>query len=89
MGRIECRDSRQKTEQGAVDTPPRKVKYTRRLQKQLKNLRLKNNLRLDRHNSKRASFGTPRGEETAKQAILTVVHQATDEGRNQRNEKAH
>ena len=90
MGRIEFRESPQKTERGAVDAPPRKRKDPRRQQQQrLQSLRLKNNMRLNQHKAERASFGTPRGEETAKQAILTAVHQATDNEGNQPNEKAH
>ena len=79
MERIECQESRQKMEQGAVDAPPRKRKNLQRLQKQIRSPNHNINLSLNRNKAERASFETSWGDKTVKQAILTVVRQTKDE----------
>ena len=49
------------------------------LYQRLQSPNLNNNLRLNQNKSKRSSFGTPQGDRTVKQEILTEVRQATDE----------
>ena len=70
-----------------VDTPPRKLKHPRL--RRLRSSRYPNNLCLAPNKSERASFGTPWGEETKKQALMTALRHETDKRRNQRAQKAH
>ena len=77
--RMEIWESPKETERGAVDAPPRKRKNTQRLQQQrLRSPRDNNNLRLDCHKVKIASFGPPQGDKTVKQAMPAAESSALE-----------
>ena len=72
-----------------MDAPPRKGFFLQLIQKRQRCPKHKNNLRFDQHKAERASFRTPQGDKTTKQAIPTALCQSTDMGGRQRAQKAH
>ena len=70
-----------------MDAPPRKTKNPQPKRTPGQDHHI--NLRLNRHNAERASFGAPREEDPKQQAMMTAVRQETGEGRNQRAPKVY